>query len=191
MSMQIEKLRQYLYAAQVPQPDEVIRCFRPGSFARNTVLHRAGEICNTLYFIEKGCIRIYYITEQGHEKTRHIAAEGAFITALSGFITQRPAFEFVETTEASEVYMIGHADFYRLVDTVPAWEKLYRSWLEQAYISQQEKIESLVTLSAGERYEQLRKANPQYMERLSSKTLASYLDITQETLSRLKSKRLF
>jgi CRP/FNR family transcriptional regulator, anaerobic regulatory protein len=83
---------------------------------------------------------------------------------------------------------ISHSNFYKLVDALPEWKKFYVKLLEFAYLYQNKKIEELVTLSAGERYAILMKEHPGYVQRLSNKVLASYLDVTQETLSRLKSK---
>jgi CRP-like cAMP-binding protein len=168
--------------------DEIIRYFKPLSIKKNALLLSQGETCNKLYFVNKGCIRTYYITEQGHEKSRFIAFEGMIATSLNSFISQQPSFEFVDVLENSELLYISHASFYALMNDFPEWEKFYVKLLEFAYIYQNRKIEELVTLSAGERYAVLMKEHPGYIQRLSNKVLASYLDITQETLSRLKSK---
>ena len=109
-------------------------------------------------------------------------------TALSSFISQQPSFEFVDALEKSELLYISHSNFYGLVNEMPEWEKFYLKLLEFAYLYQNKKIEELVTLSAIKRYAILMKEHPIYIQRLSNKILASYLDITQETLSRLKSK---
>ncbi|MEP6613003.1 MAG: Crp/Fnr family transcriptional regulator [Mucilaginibacter sp.] len=168
--------------------DEIVKFFKPLAVKKNTALVSHGDTCNKLYFVNKGCIRTYYITEQGHEKTRFIAFEGMVATSLSAFISRQPSFEFVDALEDSELLYITHADFYKLAANVPEWQNFYLKLLEFAYIYQNKKIEELVTLSAGERYAILMKEHPGYIKRLSNKVLASYLDITQETLSRLKSK---
>jgi len=83
---------------------------------------------------------------------------------------------------------ISRSNFYNLLQTCPEWQQFYSKLLEFAYLYQNKKIEELVTLSAGDRYALLLKESPHYLKRLSNKILASYLDITQETLSRLKSR---
>jgi CRP-like cAMP-binding protein len=184
-------LKKYLHH-NIPVDDkklsEIVKCFKPITVKRNAILLSHGDTCNKLYFVNKGCIRTYYITEQGHEKTRFIAFEGMVATSLSGFISRRPSFEFVDTLEDCELLYITHTDFYKLAAEVPEWQSFYLKLLEFAYIYQNKKIEELVTLSAGERYAILMKEHPEYIRRLSNKILASYLDVTQETLSRLKSK---
>lgn len=185
------QLKKYLQL-NISIPDEilseVVKRFKPQAVKRNTILLSHGETCNKLYFINEGCLRSYYLTEQGHEKTRLIAFEGMVISSLSSFISEKPSFEFVETLEDSEVLYINRNGFYQLAKEYLEWEKFYLKLLEFAYIYQNKKIEQLVTLSAGERYALLMKEHPDYIQRLSNKILASYLDIKQETLSRLKSR---
>jgi CRP-like cAMP-binding protein len=168
--------------------ETIVKCFKPKTVKRNAILLSEGETCKELYFVHSGSIRTYYITRQGKEKTRYVAFDGHIATSISSFISQQRSFEFVDTLENSELYAISHKDFYQLVSDLPPWEKFYRMLLETAYLYQNKKIETLVTLSAKQRYDKLLAENPIYIQRLSNKILASYLDITQETLSRLKSK---
>ncbi len=88
--------------------DEIVRLFKPLTVKKNTILLSQGETCNKLYFVNEGCIRTYYITEQGHEKTRFIAFEGMIATSLTSFISQQPSFEFVDVLENSELLYISH-----------------------------------------------------------------------------------
>ena len=186
-----EKLKYYLQTnteINDKQLDKIVMCFKRKTVKKNTILLSAGEICNEFYFVHTGCIRTYYITEQGHEKTRYVAFDGSVATALFSFISQKSSFEFVDALENSELYTINHTDFYQLMKDIPQWEKFYRTLLEMAYLYQNKKIENRVTLSAKQRYDKLLAEFPMHVQRLSNRILASYLDITQETLSRLKSK---
>ena len=186
-----EQLKRYLQlniSISTDKLDEIVKQFKPLSVKKNTILLFQAETCNKLYFVNQGCIRTYYITEQGHEKSRLIAFEGMIATSLSSFISQQPSFEFVDALENSELLYISHTNFYKLLGDLPEWRDFYLKLLEFAYLYQNKRIEELVTLSAGERYEILLNKHPQYTQRLSNKVIASYLDITQETLSRLKSK---
>jgi CRP-like cAMP-binding protein len=168
--------------------DKVVDCFNERMVKKNEILLSEGEVAKEFYFINAGCIRTYFITKQGYEKTRYLMIEPSIGTALTSFISQKPSFEFIDALENTEVLAISHSDFYRLVSEIPQWKNFYLKIMEMAYSFQNRKIESLVTLSAKERYEQLIKENPKVVLRLSNKIIASYLDIQQETLSRLKSK---
>lgn len=185
------KLRAYLNAIiniNDTQADRIVSCFKPIKVKKSTILISAGETCWELFFVHSGCIRTYYLTKQGHEKTRYIAFENSIVGAIYSFISQQPSFEFVDALEQSVLYSISHKDFYQLTAEIPQWQKFYVTLLETAYLYQNKKIENRITVSAKERFEKLMAAKPLFVQRLSNKVLASYLDITQETLSRLKSK---
>jgi CRP-like cAMP-binding protein len=188
MHQQLKRYLRHNISINDENLDETVKHFKPLNVPKNTILLSQGKTCHKLYFVNKGCIRTYYITEKGDEKSRFIAMEGMVATSLSSFISQGPSFEFVGVLEDAELLYITYDKFYKLVDEMPEWGEFYRKLLEMAYIYQNKKIEELVTLSAGERYEILMKEHPEYIQRLSNKVLASYLDITQETLSRLKSR---
>ncbi|HVW95377.1 MAG TPA: Crp/Fnr family transcriptional regulator [Mucilaginibacter sp.] len=168
--------------------NQITACFKPINVRKGDMLVLQGERCKRLYFVNSGCVRTYYTTKQGSEKTRLIALEGMIITAMSAFISGQPSFETVEAVEHSNLLYITHADFYKLVEELPEWRLFYLRLLELAYIYQNKRIGERTTQSARERYAILMKEQPQYILRLSNKILASYLDITQETLSRLKSE---
>lgn len=158
------------------------------SAKKGELLLREQEICETLYFVKSGSARTYHLTALGSEKTRYIALEGSFITALGSFISGKPSFEWVEAIEDCELFFISRKDFYGLLEKLPELNITYRQFIERAYIHQNSKIESLVTLSAKQRYEKLLLENPMMVQRLPGKIIASYLDIAPETLSRLKHK---
>ncbi len=168
--------------------NKIAACMKPEKVKRNTILLAQGEVCRKFYYLHTGCIRTFYITQQGQEKTRKILFEDSPFTALMSFITQQPHLEFMDALEDSEMLSMSHTDFFRLLEEIPEWELFYRKLLEKTFVFQNKKIEELVTLSAKERYDKLLKENPQYIQRLSNRVISTYLDISQETLSRLKSK---
>lgn len=170
------------------QLDDILSLFTIKNVKRNTILVSEGEISKSIYLIKSGSMRTYHLTRQGLEKTRYIGFEDSVITSFASFITQSPSKEYVDTLEESELYVLSHKNFYQLVKTIPAWSQFYSKLLEATYIFQNQKIADLITLTAKERYDKLYLENPHYIKRLSNKILASYLDIRQETLSRLKSK---
>lgn len=191
MSIMIEKLEillKHLVNFNEIQLKEITKCFKPKILNKNTILLSEGEICKEFYFVHKGCIRTYFLTKNGQEKTRLVMPDCSIGTALTSFISQKPSFEFIETTEDTELLFINHLEFYDLVKRNTQWNEFYLNILEMAYSFQNNKIAELVTLSAKQRYEKLIKENPILIQKLSNKILATYLDIREETLSRLKSK---
>jgi len=167
--------------------DHVLTCFKTKLVKKNSLILSAGELCRALHFVHKGCIRTYYISANGAEKTRYIALDGSIGTSISGFISQKPSPEFVDALEDTQLWSISFESFFRLTKELPEWAAFYTKLLESAYLYQNARIESLVTLTAKERFENILAQHPSFITRLSNKVLASYLDMTQETLSRLKS----
>lgn len=167
--------------------EEILGCFKSKSVKKNNILLREGDVCKEFYFVVSGCIRIFFIDKNGHEKTRYVMLENHIGTALTSFISQKPTIEFIEALDDTKLLAISHSDFYRLNKEINNWQFFYQRILEMAYSFQNRKIEQLVTLTAKQRYECVFKENPLLIQRLSNKVLASYLDIREETLSRLKS----
>ena len=166
----------------------VFSFFRPLKVKKNEFLVSPGKINRKIYFVINGCLRIFFLNENGNEATRLFAFENQFVTALVSFVTASESLEFVQAVEETEVLSINKADFYHLLDIIPQWEKLYRHYLEYAYVTNTNRLMSFITSDALERYQELLNNNPIVVKRLSNKMIASYLNISPETLSRLKSK---
>lgn len=168
--------------------DVICSCFTTQHIKKNAMVLAAGDICRDFYYVSKGCLRTYFMTMQGDEKTRLLLPGHTIGTALTSFISQKPSVEFMDALEDTELLSITHADFYRLVETMPQFRTFYIRILEMAYSFQNRAIENRVTLTAKQRFELVLESNPALIQTVSNKVLASYLDIRQETLSRLKSK---
>ena len=168
--------------------ERILKFVRYQQISKNTILVQQGEICKKFYYIISGGIRIYYVTPQGKEKTRLVLFENSPFTAFNSFITARPSVELIEVLEDSHFAVMTRDDFFHMVDEMPEWSTFYRKMLERTFVYQHTRLEQLATLSAGERYKIVLHESPHFVQRLSNRILASYLDITQETLSRLKSK---
>jgi CRP-like cAMP-binding protein len=106
---------------------------------------------------------------------------------IVSFISREPAKEYIQAIETSQLLMISHYDFFRLRQTLPAWDKMYIYILEYGLTVINSKLSSLLTQNATERYRSLLENNPELIQRLSNANLAAYLNISPETLSRLKS----
>ncbi|ELR69808.1 cAMP-binding protein [Fulvivirga imtechensis AK7] len=168
--------------------DKIDPLFHSLETKKGEVLLRQGETARYLYFINKGCLRVFCVQDDGKESTRFFAFENRFATAFPSFISQQPSSAFIDTVEKSSLLKIHYDDFQSLLRTIPEWERLYRQDLERDYIESIQRIESFVTMNAGERYRRILKNEPHLIQRLPNKILANYMGISQETLSRLKSK---
>ncbi len=168
--------------------ERILSCFKPFRASKDELLITHGQTQQKTFFVHKGCVRIFFIDEAGQDATRYFAFEDQFATALVSFITGQPTEEFIQAVEDSELLLITQKDFYQLLERIPAWEKFYRGYLEKAYVNNTNRLMSLLTMDALTRYRLLLEELPVVVQRLPNKLVASYLNISQETLSRLKSK---
>ena len=168
---------------------KILSHYKPMKLKRNEILLSEGEPSRRMCFVVKGCLRVYFTKEDGTEVTRRIVFENAFSTTLVGFITREPSKEYTQALEPTTLLYISREEFYTLLATIPEWEKFYRQYLEYAYVINTNRLMSFITQDATERYRRLLEEDPQVVMRLPNRIVASYLNISPETLSRLKGKR--
>ncbi|TKT89522.1 cyclic nucleotide-binding domain-containing protein [Dyadobacter frigoris] len=186
-----DQVSQYIKERIQVSPSEleiILTCFRPYYAKKNEILIHQGQTGQRTFFVGKGCLRIFFNNEQGQDTTRYVAFENNFATGLVSFITGEPSQEFIQAVENSDLLYISQQDFYHLLEIIPSWDKFYRIYLEKAYVNNTNRLMSFVTMNAKERYVLLLEQNPAIVARLPNKLVASYLNISQETLSRLKAK---
>lgn len=168
---------------------ETIRaCFQPVKAAKGELIVRQGQSSQRMYFVLSGCVRIFFVPDDGREVTRYLAFESEFATALVSFITEDPSGEYLQALEDSELLAVSGFDFQRLLADIPRWELFYRRYLERAYVNNTNRLMSFITLDAASRYRLLLRERPEIVQRLPNQVVASYLRISPETLSRLKSR---
>lgn len=175
------------YLLDDDQESILINCFQRSEYAKNEYLLQSGSIARNVYLVDQGVIRVF--SDDGtQEATRRIAFEGEFATSFDSFINQITSSEYIQALEYSVVYSLSYANFRKLNELVPAWNAFYINRVEQAFSLHYRRLETFQNKTAKERFEMLFKERPQMITRLSNKVLASYLGITQESLSRIKSK---
>jgi len=171
--------------------DQVAESFEERILKKNEALSDVGEICQYLYYVKSGCIRTLYHKSNGRESTRCLAFPGMFATNIHSFLRKVPSNESIQAIMPSKILFIHRDKFDRLIREIPAWEKLYHHHLENLCFDYLKRIESFINRDARERYELLLQHNPIVVQTLPNKIVASYLGITQESLSRLKKANNF
>lgn len=157
------------------------------TFTKGETVINCNERCDCIYFIDKGLVRGYYYDE-GKEVTHWFAQEQEFATSFYSFITSKPALEYVQALEETEVIEIPYTALQHLYNTFLETERLGRIITENYYIKLEERILNLQFKTAKERYQKLVNSKPSLIQRVSLGQIASYLGITQETLSRIRSE---
>lgn len=155
--------------------------------AKGDFLIEEGRVCRHLYFLESGCVRGYYNLD-GKEVTHWFAFENHFVTSFFSFITGKPAAENIQALEDIVLWGISYDLLQSLYKQHPDIERLGRVMIEQYYVMLEDRFLSNHFKEARERYENLLTHSPHILKRVPLSYVASYLGMTQETLSRVRSK---
>jgi CRP-like cAMP-binding protein len=154
---------------------------------KNSYLITEGKICDHLYFIKSGSARGFYNLD-GKEVTYWFCFETGFITSLYSFVSRKPCIENIQLMEDSVLFAISYADLQALYNRQPSIERFGRIMNEQYYVRLEERLILNHQKEARERYENLMTNSPQVLQRVPLGYVASYLGMSQETLSRIRSK---
>lgn len=148
-----------------------------------------GQICRYISFVNSGVLRAYYLDKSGRESTIMFAVTDWWITDMYCFINQQPAMLNIEATEDSTVFQLQKEDLELLYVRVPKFERFFRIIMQNAYIREQLRVIQNLSLTATERYNNFLAKYPQVASQVTQKQIASYLGITPEFLSAIRSKK--
>ena len=167
----------------------IITAFKREELSKGHFLFQQEDICRHIYFIEQGFARTYNISDSGREITNWFFPENSFLTAINSFYNSSPARDFCILTEDSIVYSMAYADFNRILDEHPELARFCFAVLFELAKQMTEYINSSKFQTAEGRYLELVKTHPTILQRASLGHIASFLGITQETLSRIRAKK--
>ena len=156
-------------------------------YKKNEVIFQAGEISQTIYFVCKGMVRLFYNVD-GHEKTAFFYPEGKFICAGESYTYGIPAQENYQAIEACEVIHLHKLLIDKLLSRIPQMELIGQIATEGELIMCQKMIANFICLSPEERYSDLLNQNGALFLRVPQNYIASYLGVSAETLSRIKKR---
>lgn len=156
------------------------------SFKKREVISAAGEVCRYQGYIHKGCVRMFFTDEKGHEHVVQLGFEDWWTGDIMSFITGQPADYTIEALEETEMFLIDREDMEWLYAQIPKLERFFRILIQNAFVAAQQRMISNMSKSAEERYLMLVQKYPQMELRVAQHHIASYLGITPEALSRIK-----
>ena len=168
---------------------ENIRLFadiiQPQKYHKGDIILNDGDMCNCLFYIEKGFIRQYYV-KHDKEVTEHLACEKDVVWCIDSYFNHEPTHLMMEALEQSVLWAIPRDIMEELSDTNGDIAYLYRRFFENSLMLSQLKADILRFESANERYVRLSQQFPEIIKRAPLTLIASYLQITLETLSRVR-----
>lgn len=183
-------LRQLDAIYHLPEPARhaFLGQWKPMRHPKGHALVREGSVCNFLYYVSKGLVRIYY-HKRDREVTEWLAPDDSFFFSIRSFFERTPSRLIIHLLEPSELLAIHYDDLMRLCDRYHEVEKLFRRMITGSLVLSQMRMESLQFETARQRYLNLLEQFPNLLQRVPLAHIASFLGITQETLSRIRAER--
>ena len=148
-----------------------------------------GDISREVYFINKGLLRFYYISDDGREITGFVFQEGMMAGSHESFFGQQPSLQVLETIEAAELLVLPHDALERLYQEVPKMNIFVRKLLEQRMAHAQKVVASLIMQKPADRYQEYQRLHPGLTGRIPQHMLATFMGITPVSLSRIRARK--
>ena len=161
----------------------------PMKFGKNEMVLREGETCNNIYWVVKGLVRQFYY-KNGKELTEYMATENSIVMCIESLFLEQPTHLQIKTIEPTVLIAIPKVELEAVAMKSVNIQILYRKILEESLILSQVHADMLRFESAQDRYQKLIKRQPQLVLRAPLGYIASYLQMTPETLSRVRTAAL-
>ena len=156
---------------------------------KKTVLLREGEICQFEGYIQQGCVRIYYLDENGFEVTLNFAVEDWWISDIASFHYHTPSSLYMETLEDCEIYFLNPESKEKLLQELPKFERVFRMLVQRRLAVLQNRLIHTISKPATDRYLEFISLYPTISQRVPQYYIASYLGVSPEFVSTIR-KRL-
>jgi CRP-like cAMP-binding protein len=159
-------------------------------YKAKTILLNSGTICKHSYFVNSGILRSFNINDNIVEHVLTFACEGWWIGDMYSLLSQKPGNLFIEVLEDAEVVLLSKENQDILYREIPKLERFFRILTENSLVANQERLMDNLSLTAEERFEKFCKKYPTLIQKIAQKQIASYLGVTPEFFSKMKSKML-
>jgi len=155
---------------------------------KNEVILSAGNICKHIYFVSKGCLRLFNHDKAGNEHNILFCPENWWAADMASFSSQSPAFYSISALEESEVFYISYPVLEQLYIDIPKLERFFRILSQNGFSLFQSRINSNLSHTAEQRYGRFQRQYPKLEQRIAQKQIAAYLGITPVFLSMIRKK---
>ena len=160
--------------------------FIPKKLRKKQYLLQEGDVCKYVAFVEKGILRQYKVDDKGNEHILQFAFEGWWIADHYSFLTGEPSLYNIDALEDCELLLLTKQAEEQLLEKLPKFERFFRLLLQNNLIATLQRLESSLSGTAEEKYNQLIQSCPTLAERIPQHMIASFLGITPETVSRIR-----
>jgi len=147
-----------------------------------------GDVCKFSGFVISGCTKTFYVDEEGQEHVVMFSIEDWWTSDMGSYISQKPADFNVQCLENTELIQFSYENQQQMMREIPKLERFFRIIVERAFVASQKRIVRNMSMSAKDRYLLFRNEYPKIEQRIPQYLIASYLGITKEFLSKIKSQ---
>ena len=162
--------------------------FTPKKFRKRQYFLQEGEVCKYSAFIVKGAMRQYSVDDKGEEHIIRLYIENWWAADRESLMKQTPSMYFIDAWEDTESLLVTRDALINLIERIPALSEWIRNLDANFAIASQRRLNAAISLPAEERYHDLEKTYPEFLQRFPQHIIASYLGINRETLSRIRSR---
>jgi CRP-like cAMP-binding protein len=163
---------------------------KPISVKKKQNLLVEGKLCDENYFVVKGCLRLFFINENGVEQTIQFALENWWLADYTSFSKQDPSGFYIQAVENSELLSLTFSNQEAMLRNFPLMERYFRLIHQRAHAASQFRTRYWYNLSREEYYRQFILLYPEFVQRIPQYLLASFLGFTPEYLSKIRSKKI-
>lgn len=160
------------------------------SYKTKTLLVKPGDDAHFTYFVLQGILRSYIVDQNGVEHILSFATTDWWMADMYSYLSEKPAIMYIDVTENCEVLILHKKDVETLFIEVPKLERFFRILTENSLIAHQQRVLDKMALTAEERYEKFIQNYPETVHCLPQKYIASYIGVTPEFFSKMKSRLL-
>lgn len=171
------------------EQEKVLALLQQKMVAKRTFLLRPGEIDRYIYFVNRGCLRMFYADKEGIEHNICFYPENWWACDIVSFFKEKPAVNAIQALEDSEVYYMSLSRLEELFLDIPKFERFFRILTQNGFDLYQKRIISNLSKTAEERYLEFRERYPGLERRVAQKHIAAYLGITPAFLSMMRKER--
>ena len=160
--------------------------FKPIHLKKGDIFIHEDESCRHIGFITSGAVKAYANDKEGKENITCFKFENEFVTSFSEFVMQTKSRRSIRAIEDSIIYRISYPDYRYLLDQVTAWNGVIKLVVEQEYYQKERYLLNYNNKSAVDKYRYVLSNEPKLVQRIAMQDLASYLGVTQRSLTRVK-----
>jgi len=185
----LDQLAEFMnFPAVIPETErqKALKLAKPLSLVKEQYFLKAGEVPQRIGLNRSGLLRVYYVDPDGKEINKHFVTANSLAISYSAFLMRQELF--IQALEDTQMLTLDYEDYTTLLESHGCWQIAARKLAEMLFVLKEKRESELLLHNAQERYALFLNDYPDLVHKISQYHIASYLGITPESLSRIRSK---